>query len=388
MAKKRGNGEGTIYYSESKHKWVAQFYIDGDPVRKTKYGNTRKEAKEKMLKTQSDALNGWYVKKNNITLKEIIYKQLNMKLDNNIITERTYKRTKDSIDIIERKNKSLINTPIQKITKKQLENFFITITEYADSTISQIYQLIKRAFAFAQNENILTEKNPFNTNTLIKPKSSKDSPEVEALTVDEHKKLLSILTNEEKDNKYSLIILLMLCTGVRIGEALALKKEDIDFKTGYIYVHRTLTRNKKEEIILKNKTKTSDRNALANRHLKIDSTTKRILELQLEKNICNTYNLIFFDKSFVDPTNVNTFLYRINKKYKISEKLHNHMMRHTYATRQIEAGVSAKVVQKKLGHKKITTTLDTYASVFAKFEQSQDEKLNQYQFEQGLVVNL
>lgn len=386
MSKKRGNGEGTIYYSESKHKWVAQFYIKGDSTRKTKYGNTRKEVKEKMLKAQSDALNGWYVKKNNITLKEIIYKQLNMKLDNNLITERTYKRTKDSIDIIERKNKCLINTPIQKITKKQLENFFITITVYADSTISQIYQLIKRAFIFAQNENIITEKNPFNT--LIKPKSSKDSPEVEALTVDEHKKLLSILTNEEKDNKYSLIILLMLYTGMRIGETLALKKEDIDFKTEYIYVHRTLTRNKNEEIILKNKTKTSDRNALANRYLKMDSTTKRILELQLEKSICNIYNLIFFDKSFVDPTNVNTFLYRINQKYKISEKLHNHMMRHTYATRQIEAGVSAKVVQKKLGHKKITTTLDTYASVFAKFEQSQDEKLNQYQSEQGLVVNL
>ena len=54
------------------------------------------------------------------------------------------------------------------------------------------------------------------------------------------------------------------------------------------------------------------------------------------------------------------------------------MLRHTYATRCIEAGINIKVLQKKLGHKNIQTTLDTYASVFDKFEKQEDNKIIKY----------
>lgn len=54
------------------------------------------------------------------------------------------------------------------------------------------------------------------------------------------------------------------------------------------------------------------------------------------------------------------------------------MLRHTYATRYIEAGMNIKVLSKKLGHKNIQTTLNTYASVLDKFEAQENEKLEQY----------
>ena len=60
---------------------------------------------------------------------------------------------------------------------------------------------------------------------------------------------------------------------------------------------------------------------------------------------------------------------------------------HTYATRCIEAGMNAKMLQKKLGHKKIETTLDTYTSVFAQFEETQDDKYCNYLVQQGLVIS-
>lgn len=54
------------------------------------------------------------------------------------------------------------------------------------------------------------------------------------------------------------------------------------------------------------------------------------------------------------------------------------MLRHTFATRCIEAGMSAKVLQKILDHSKIQTTLDTYTSVFEKFNKDENEKYENY----------
>lgn len=50
--------------------------------------------------------------------------------------------------------------------------------------------------------------------------------------------------------------------------------------------------------------------------------------------------------------------------------------------------MNAKILQKKLGHRKIDTTLDTYTSVFAKFEETQDEKYSNYLNEQNLLLSI
>ena len=61
-----------------------------------------------------------------------------------------------------------------------------------------------------------------------------------------------------------------------------------------------------------------------------------------------------------------------------SSNVNTHMLRHTFATRCIEAGMSAVVLQKILGHKDIETTLNTYTSVFDKFKDDEMSKVEQY----------
>lgn len=62
------------------------------------------------------------------------------------------------------------------------------------------------------------------------------------------------------------------------------------------------------------------------------------------------------------------------------------MLRHTYATRCIEAGVPAVVLQKELGHKDVSITLNTYTSVFDKYIESFDEKYNDYLDKQNIAL--
>ena len=97
---KRGNGEGTIYYSEKLNKWVGQFVAgkkaDGKLNRKSVYGNTRKEVKEKMTKALAEVQNNTFIEKNDITLIEIIDLLISEISKANRIKDTTYMRYKNN----------------------------------------------------------------------------------------------------------------------------------------------------------------------------------------------------------------------------------------------------------------------------------------------------
>lgn len=380
---KRGNGEGTIYYSEKLNKWVGQFTVgkkeDGKLNRKSVYGNTRKEVKEKMTKALADIQSKTFVEKTQITLIQLAKEIVEDKKDSNEISSNTYKRATYTLNYIE--NGNIANMPIQKIKAKDIKDYLKTTTKYANSTIEKIYQLLGQTFRRAIERNYII-KNPMQFEEVKKPKSNKLDKEVVSLSIEEEKKLLEVLSNQT--SPYINIILLMLFTGMRIGEVLAIKLNDID--NDYIYVSQTMTRDENDKTILGTKTKTFN----SKRPIIINTTTKKILDDALNNYIKNKENLLFCDvttKGIIKPYETNSYLSRLNSKYKIAKHLHNHILRHTYATRCIEAGINIKVLAKKLGHKNIQTTLNTYASILDKFETQEDEKLEEYLLKNGLKLN-
>ena len=382
MSKKRGNGEGSITYHKASNRYMAQ-YTTTDGQRKTIYQKKNEsltEFKKRFTKTINDINQGTYIEKIGKTFIEILKEYVQNKYDTNKVSARTHIRDLETVKQIKITCKDIVNMPIQKITVSHIRKVLPNLTIYSNNSIDKIYRLINKTFKIAVSDRIIPF-NPMENESITKPKSDIPNKEIEALTLQEHKKLLGALNKQE--HKYKNIILLQLYTGMRIGEVLALSIKDIDYKNNTINISRTLTRDEHDKVIMGDTTKTLN----SKRTILIDNKVKNILKQEQKKQIANINGLIFYDTekdTYITPTEINSYLKRLNKKENITSNLHTHMLRHTYATRCIESGMQAKALQKILGHKKIQTTLDTYTSVFKEFSQNELEKVTQYLKVQGL----
>lgn len=363
---KRGNGEGSIYYSENLKRWVGQYTYNGK--RKSIYGKTRTELKDKLNKTLVEIGDNKYVDKSNYTLIDIITKNIEEQYLSNKISDNTYKRKKETKSIILKKT-NLGNIRIQNISPADINSNLINLTNYSNSVITKVSQMIRNAFDKALLLNLISS-NPYNIKGLINvPKSNKIDKKVDALTIEEQKNF--ILELSKNNNEYNDIFYLLIFTGARIGEILALDKKNIDLKNKIIYIDNTLTKDKNDKTIIGKTTKTYN----GTRQIPITNLIYNILE----KRVNNCDNLLFLSQNkLIATTTINTHFKKICKSANIQKNVNTHMLRHTYATRCIESGMSAVVLSKLLGHADIETTLNTYTSVFNKFKDDEVQKYLDY----------
>lgn len=365
--KSKGNGEGTIYFSETLKKWVAQ-YVEPSGKRKTmtqKKNEKVSDFKKRFSNIINEINNNTYIASNDTSLYNILNDYFESKYKTGITSARTYKRNTDSLKLLEKTCKNFIYKPIQKVTvlevKKALPNFteLETIDSqtnetvakiYSQNVIDKLYMILNKGFKIAISERII-QYNIMDNESIQKPKSKKENKKVEALTIDEQKKIVSVLENS--NHKYKNIILLSLFTGMRIGEVLALSRDNIDLKANALQIERTLTRDKNDKVILGSKTKTK----AGQRTIFLSDNARLICKNSINSNITNMYNLVFYDyekNTFITPNEINCFLQRLNQKHKFCNHIHTHMLRHTFATRCIESRNVSKSITKAFGTYKNT----------------------------------
>lgn len=375
--RRRGNGEGTIFEDKKNKRWIGQYISgiaeDGKAIRKSVYGKTQKEVVNKLNEVKYQMNNDIYVEKNGIKLVKIMEDIREEKLASNTISGGQYARLKWTINKI--KNSKLGEMKIQDVTKNDIQEFLNSIKDLSDSYIKKLYEQFVQAYRRAEIKKYITY-NPMYE--VIKPKSDKQTKVVEALDINVQKAFTEYLNKASIENEpYKNIFLIQMYMGLRIGEVLALSTENIDLKNKLLYVKRTLTNDKEFAIILGNKTKTY----AGNRILPIPDFLVPIFEEQLKYANGNLHNLIFtINDNYIRTSAINKELKRIfDEELKTSSKnISTHCLRHTYGTRCVEAGMTAVVLQRLMGHKDVTVTLNTYTSVFNKFKKDELEKVNNY----------
>ncbi len=268
------------------------------------------------------------------------------------------------------KKHKFANIPIKKVTKEQIENFLEKERVKSNSVIKKDYRMLKYVYEYASHQLYIANNFFEGINRIEKPKSIKEDKDIVALTLTEQKKLEDYL--EMHPCKYKNIILLCLYTGIRIGELLALNyKEDIDLDNKIIFINKTLTKDKKKNIII-GPTKTKN----GKRTIQINELIEPILNDSLSKVMKNSNNVLFCQENgqlYADNT-VNSAFKRICKNAGITKAVNTHMLRHTFATRCIEAGVGTAVLQKLMGHADISTTINTYGDIYPYYQKEETKK--------------
>lgn len=156
---------------------------------------------------------------------------------------------------------------------------------------------------------------------IYKPKSTKNTKEIRALTLEEEKLLIqNLLINQNK--LYSLIYLLQLFTDMRIGEVLALKISDIDFKNNQININKTLTRDANYKVIIKESTKTRT----GKRIIPIPRMIRKMLKERVILTSNNGKEYLFLTKNgnYIDSRDANKFLKSQLNKFMDSTDISSH----------------------------------------------------------------
>lgn len=392
-SKKRGNGEGTIFKREINGKtyWIAEYTIEmydknGKRKRKTISGKTRQEVKLKLEKVITELNTNSYVDKSKITFKTIAKEYIDTEYLMNKLKPSSYKRKLLTLNEISRHY--IADMELQKITEKDLKDFFIYITKYSNSVIAKIYGIVNQTFKIAVRKNILRYNFLDDQIEFSIPYSNIKDKKIKAFTIEEQQQFVKALKEDTK-YRYKYQFLIALFTGMRMGEINALDLDDIDFKNKIIHIRRTITRGLDERAMIGTYTKTIN----GTRDIIMDNHVENILKEYLSSSYYqeNDLHLLFCNskKECISTDTTNMMFKYICEQYNIGDgfKLHQHMLRHTFATRCIEAGMPASVLAKIMGHANVSTTLNVYCDVFDKFKQTHIDLSYNYLKENGLTMD-
>jgi integrase len=385
MAKKRGNNEGSI----SKRKdglWQVSMTMGRHPItgklkRVFLYATTRKEAAEKLANALHDYTKGSFVAPHKRTLGDWLDTWL-----------WEYKRprlrpiTFDSYEMLIRRHlkPALGYLLLRDLRPEHLQQFYNDKMKAGHSprTVRYCHTILHGALAQAERHQLVVRN--VSKLTELPPDARK---EMQTLSRDQI--VATLLPAVAKDRLFS-AILLVIGTGLRRGELLALRWQDIELTEGLLHVRQTLVRVRNHEaeagsrkttlVFQQPKTAQSRRTLplpegclMALKHHKAQQAQERLTLGEAYQD----QGLVFCqaDGKPIDPRNFARSFAKMLRQAGLP-RIRVHDTWHTFATLMLELGESPKTVQTMLGHSRVAITLDIYSHVSLDLEKRAAAKLN------------
>jgi len=307
-----------------------------------------------------------------------IYKKPNVKPITYSVQERNVR-----LNILPRwgkyKLKNLTRTEYQKWINELREH-------YSEGTVRRIHSIMSSAISDAVHEFNIMHENPLQKIKI--PKDVERSDKVCFFSVEQLDIFLNTLKKPVKKAKYQASIqylalfTLMARTGIRIGEALALNWDDLNFEERTLEIKKTLVYPlNSTPYISTPKSKKSERVIKLDEHtiklMKKHKVNQKEVILQYANYKSSPDGIMFHqqDGRWLRTNVVREYFKEVCKRSKLPV-LSPHALRHSHAVHLLEAGANLKYVSERLGHASVKVTADTYLHVTKKIE---DEALSLYE---------
>lgn len=373
-----------------------------DPVTKkrgTVYADTLNELRQIEEGLQQDIRNGISIASLDSTVNQFYDSMMADRKDLKESSLAVYSRTYDRYI-----RESFGKNKLKNINSVMIERFYNQLVDagLSENTLcsihTQISQVTKQA---ARHDLIRRDYSEGVCFEVCKRRGIQSEPR----TALDEQTLQAFFDYALKNNEfrhYIPILQVLLLTGCRIGEVLAITLDDIDFDNNVINITKELVYIPKHNGLDAHLAVTEPKSKAGKRVVPIADDTRKALKQALlyrtsrggcKSTVDGISNFVFVGKrgTVMWSTNVNKAIRTIVKSYNEHEKkkaakekrpavlipsFSCHSLRHTFTARVCEAGINPKLIQKVLGHKDITTTLNVYADIRkdAEMETFNDEK--------------
>ena len=358
---RRANGEGSKPVQRKDGRWQVgiRYTVDGIAKRTTVTGRTATEAREKATEVRGRLKAHLPAKDRKVTLAAFTTDWIGSTLaasDRKATTKAMYAAIAKKHIV----GAPIGTTPLDKLKPSHVEAWTVELRKrgLSESTIRSAYTILRAILDTAVRDEALA-KNP--AAAVTRPKvTRKEAPHLTTAQV-------GTLLEEAESSRYALLFELLVNTGLRRGEALALTRSDVDFAKRLIRVRGTLARVDGELVVTEPKTAKSrwviHMSPAAERVLKAVSLRQKEDRLRAGSVWVST-GYIFTTETGepCDPRNALRAL-KVAADRAGLPGVGLHTLRHSAATVMLEKGVPLKVVSEILGHTSVSITGDIYGHV-------------------------
>jgi integrase len=358
---KHGNGEGGITRHKKSGLYMARYTVETPTgkKRKTFYGETREEAHEKLVEALSNRNKGLVFDADNIKLSEYLGRWLADSARDTVRTT-TFERYEQMVRLHicpvlgKLKLKDLTPVHVRGLYREKLD------AGLSPRTVQYVHVTLHKSLKQAVMDGLI----PRNATEAVKPPQVRPK-EMRPLAPEQVK----VMFQATRDDRLEALYVLAVTTGLRQGELLGLKWEDVELEASTLQVRRTLSTAKGGSQLTAPKTKGS-RRTVRLKQSAVNALRSHLLKRQLEEidragSLWRENGLIFASETgkSLDRRYVTTHRFKPLLKRAGLPQIRFHDLRHTCATLLLGRNVNPKIVSEMLGHASIAITLDTYSHV-------------------------